>query len=578
MRRIVLVAALALTVGAVSTFTQGQAPNRQPQDVQALLQAAAKNMGAENMKTLEYKITGMIAAPGQGFDPVPARLGDPEHWPRFVVTNYTKTIDFGTMSAREQYTRTPPQLGTAFPGLDSSAAIHGNQSDPPFLHGGGFIQDPTPRQIDSFANGKVAWDMNGTTAARQWSYLNGIDAAEFRQLDILLNPFGFLHAALAPGANPKFAPGGGRGGGPARVEMMALGKYRVIGTINQNLVTDVQTWIPVPISGDMRVSRSYTRWKNFGDLKYYTDVHSHYFDNGEQDDLQYRVLDAKANVAVPANMFAVPAAVQAATRPAVTVQATKLADGVWLMGGGSHNSVAIEFRDFVTVVEAPLNDERSQAVIAEVHKTIPNKPIRYVVNTHYHWDHSGGLRGYVAEGAQIITHQENVEYYEKVLGGGSHKLMPDTLSKREEATEATMNPRFVPVSNAPFFLTDHAFGSEIAGGKVMEIYYASGGSPAYTSHSEQMLVVYLPADKILINADLYTPPAAGVQLRPFEMEGVVALGQIISQNKLNVGTHVPVHGQPGTQQQFAQILGGRVPPNSHGPLILPTPTSSSATR
>lgn len=70
--------------------------------------------------------------------------------------------------------------------------------------------------------------------------------------------------------------------------------------------------------------------------------------------------------------------------------------------GGSHHSVLVEFRDFVTVVEPPLNDDRSQAVIAEVKRLVPAKPIRYVVNSHHHWDHSGGLRSYVAEGAGII--------------------------------------------------------------------------------------------------------------------------------------------------------------------------------
>ena len=41
------------------------------------------------------------------------------------------------------------------------------------------------------------------------------------------------------------------------------------------------------------------------------------------------------------------------------------------------------------MVEAPLNEARSLAVIAEIKKVIPNKPIRYVVSTHHHWDHLG---------------------------------------------------------------------------------------------------------------------------------------------------------------------------------------------
>jgi hypothetical protein len=68
---------------------------------------------------------------------------------------------------------------------------------------------------------------------------------------------------------------------------------------------------------------------------------------------------------------------------------TQLASGVVLTGGGSHNSVTVEFKDFVTVIEGPLNQQRSLAVIAETNRTFPNKPIRYLVNTHNHFVWAG---------------------------------------------------------------------------------------------------------------------------------------------------------------------------------------------
>ena len=67
-------------------------------------------------------------------------------------------------------------------------------------------------------------------------------------------------------------------------------------------------------------------------------------------------------------MITVPEAARTATIPPVRVEAQKLADGVYYMGGGSHASVAVEFSDFITVVEAPLDEARSLAVIAEVKK------------------------------------------------------------------------------------------------------------------------------------------------------------------------------------------------------------------
>jgi glyoxylase-like metal-dependent hydrolase (beta-lactamase superfamily II) len=95
----------------------------------------------------------------------------------------------------------------------------------------------------------------------------------------------------------------------------------------------------------------------------------------------------------------VPDAVRSFSLPPVTVAVEKLAGGVYYLKGGSHHSVAVEQADHVVVVEAPLDDSRSSAVIAKVRETIPNKPIRYVVHSHHHFDHFGGLTVIAAEGA-----------------------------------------------------------------------------------------------------------------------------------------------------------------------------------
>ena len=85
------------------------------------------------------------------------------------------------------------------------------------------------------------------------------------------------------------------------------------------------------------------------------------------------------------------------------VAVERAADGVWLLGGGSHNSVLIEMRDHSILVEAPLYDGRSLAVLAEAQRLAPGKPVRYVINSHHHFDHSGGLRAAVAAGATLVV-------------------------------------------------------------------------------------------------------------------------------------------------------------------------------
>ena len=562
-------AALVVLAGTRWMPPAAQTPGGQTQDVRALLQAVSKNIGADNLNTLEYSGAGMVAAPGQGFDPIPVLIGIPESWPRFAVSNYTMTIDYTTMSSREAYTRTSPEPPKAYPALDGPAAQHGNLSDPSFRRGGGGIANPAPVQVDLRNSKNIGWDVVNNKPVRQWQYLYGIDAGEYRQLEIILTPHGFVKAALAPGANPVLVPGGG----PRRVVLNnVLGKYKVIGTLEDSYVRMVETWIPNPVVGDMRITHEYTEWKDFGAVKMWTYDHSHFVEAYQADNRQFRIANARANVKVAPETLTVPQDVAQATRPAVRVESRQLAPGVWLLGGGSHNSVLVEFRDFLTVVEAPQNDERSQAVVADVRRLVPNKPIRYVVNTHYHWDHSGGLRGLVAAGAQIVTHQRNAEYYGRGMFGRERKLMPDSLSQREELLGVFTNPQYVQIGNQGFIHDRRPLSTDIS--KVMEFFNVGTGSPPYSNHNEFFLVAYLPAEGILINADLYSPPAEGAALPSPAPEGVVALGHIIKEYNLKVTQHVPIHGQPGSHEQFLKILGTEVP-DAHGPLVAPTTTTSS---
>ena len=120
----------------------------------------------------------------------------------------------------------------------------------------------------------------------------------------------------------------------------------------------------------------------------------------------------------------VPELVRAATE---RVTAEKIADGVWFIGGGSHHSVAIEMKDHLVLVEAPLNEARTAPVIEQVKQLAPGKPITRVINTHTHFDHSGGLRAAAAEGATIITHADNAPYFERAFAVHS-KIRPDRLA------------------------------------------------------------------------------------------------------------------------------------------------------
>jgi glyoxylase-like metal-dependent hydrolase (beta-lactamase superfamily II) len=256
--------------------------------------------------------------------------------------------------------------------------------------------------------------------------------------------------------------------------------------------------------------------------------------------MEITLTNVQPNVSVPA--MTVPVEVQKATAPPVRAESQKLADGIWLIAGGTHNSVAVDFRDFVTVIEAPLNEDRSLAVLAEVNRLIANKPIRYIVNTHHHFDHSGGLRTYLAQGATVISHQANRDFLENVLfSPGVRTMMPDRFSTYYPYFVGGRRPLPIEAVNQKYVVSD--------GVRTLDLYPMQG-----LNHHGGMLIAYFPKEKILVNADLYTPPAQGAPA-PAPNANMRSLYQNIQRLRLDVLQHVPIHGQPGPMDQFAKIVG-----------------------
>jgi glyoxylase-like metal-dependent hydrolase (beta-lactamase superfamily II) len=329
------------------------------------------------------------------------------------------------------------------------------------------------------------------------------------------------------------------------VSFTAFGKFRVNGTINdQNLVELVQTRIPNPVLGDMLWETRYTEYRDFGGVKFPTVLHMHQGDvrlNPGHNTMEVRVTNAQPNI--PVAPVAVPDNVRQAKAAPVRVEPQKLADGVWLMTGGSHNSVAVEFADFITVVEAPQNEARSIAVINAVRQVIPGKPIRYVVNTHHHFDHLGGVRTYVAEGVTVVTHQANRDFYDQVVFyPAARTLEPDRLD--------TYFPLFSAQRRVDTKLVSDKY--EITDGvRTLHVYPVEG-----LAHAASMLLAFLPQERILVNADMYSPPVAG-QPAPAPNPSMIALHQNIQRLKLDVSQHVPIHGTVGTMDAFLKVVGAQ---------------------
>ena len=538
-RLVMLVAALGLSTVTASA-----------QDARAVLQASLKAMGGENLKTIQYSGAGWSSQIGQTY-------GLAEDWPHFEVAGYTRVIDYDAKWSREDYTRRQGSYPT-------------------------FGRVPMAEQhVTSILNGNYAWDMQGNMPVPFTRlYLDGVSYNVLRQLEIALTPHGALKAALAAndasaittpivGASDFGLSQFGRkvtivsftmhltdpaSRAPAR-------DYKMNVTINdQNLVELVDAWFPNPVYGDMDYEMRYTQYKDFGGVKFPQLVHVHQGDprlNPAHNYYEFKIADVKGNVGV--EKMPVPEAVRTATLAPVKVESQKLADGVWALTGGTHNSMVVEFKDFLAVVEAPNNEARSLAVIAEANRLAPNKPIKYLVNTHHHFDHAGGLRTFLSQGTTIVTHESNKEYYLGIMFYPAPRTLdPDRLAIYSPMYMISRRPAPIETvggdtrATAPYVVTD--------GVRLLEVFHVQDmayelGDPALRqgNHSNDMLMAYLPKEKILYNADLYSPPAAGAPV-PAPTAASRTLHQNIVKLRLDVAQHVPTHGRVGTNDEFVKIF------------------------
>jgi glyoxylase-like metal-dependent hydrolase (beta-lactamase superfamily II) len=465
--------------GAVSILvliTIGCSPAK---DAGSVIADAQRVMG--NPTSIQYSGAGMNAFFGQA-------LTAGQEWPRRDLTAYTRTIDYDKRASREE--------------LTFAEAVFGGQ------------------QQNTQVVGDKAWNVGANGPAPQPA------AAEERQLTIWLTPHGFLRGAAAAG-NATLVPGND---GSSTVAFTALGKYKVEGAVDaRSLVTRVATTIANPVLGDTSLVATYADYKDYGGVKFPSKI--------AVEEGGFPLWDLTTTRVTPNAPFdlPVPAAVASAASPVVRAVSTTVAPGVWLVAGGSHHSAVVEFADYIAVIEAPLNEERSLAVLAEARKLAPGKPVRYVLTTHHHFDHTGGLRTYAAEGATIVTHESNVPYFARTL------VAPATISPDAQARAQKM-PSFQGVADT-YELSD--------GVQKIQVYATSGDA-----HTNEFTLIYLPRAKVLVEADAYSPGPADAPPPPTPPANAVKLFDDVQRLKLDVQTIAPIHGRGAVPfAEFRKFVG-----------------------
>ena len=305
-----------------------------------------------------------------------------------------------------------------------------------------------------------------------------------------------------------------------------------------NLLTRYGYLYADPVTGDSEIAQNYSGYRTLGKLML-PKGRVLYNSGGVIQETEYT--DLQINTRPADSVFVGPAGFEKLSAPPATPPppaVTKIADDVYILeglNGGTHNVLFVAFNDHVLVVEAPeqiLYNNNSVQALAKIKETVPGKPIKYLVLTHHHSDHAGGFREYVAEGTTIVTTTETKSFLEKAAAAES-SLLPKLASKQ-------LNIETLENKKRVFQDDKH----------LVEVYDV-GPNP----HAKEILVVYLPKEKILFQADLLNAAPNGTFA--IAQDPTISFSEKLQQLGLNVERIYAVHGRAATPEELRTSIEKR---------------------
>jgi len=435
-----MVLRIARTICIAVLMAFGLAQGAAAQSAEAVVAASARAMGIEELNSIKLWGSGATFQVGQNNN-----ANGP--WPRTNLNDFTRWIDFTQPATRAT------AVTWAVPVTGGAAAQ------------GPFNQYAGPANL--------AWGQHLEIWTTPWGFLKGAQANSATVENVTREGTDFRVVTWSP---PQKSPAGQ--------------PYKVVGWIGpDNLVHAVETWVEAPVFGDLGVVTTFEDWRDLDGLMFPSTITQK---RAGWPTFEVQLLGVQANpvdvaeraVAPPPPNFPAPPppAPGAAPPPASEL----LAPGVWRIRG-AYNALAVEFADHVVLFEpGPQNDARAQAIIAETKRVIPNKPIRYGVISHHHFDHTGGIAAVVAEGITIVTPQVNARFLQSALSA-PRTLAPDAIPAGGKA----------PVVEG--FDGDLKVFEDAT--RRLEIHVIKG-----LPHADGLVVGYLPNERILVYADMFNLP------------------------------------------------------------------------
>jgi hypothetical protein len=210
----------------------------------------------------------------------------------------------------------------------------------------------------------------------------------------------------------------------------------------------------------------------------------------------------------------------------------ELAPGVFHVVGGSHNSLLVEMSDHLVMVDAPVSDGQSLWVVEQARQRFPGKPIKFLVLTHHHMDHAGGVRGVLAQGAVLVVGQGARDHYRRVLASPMQRN-PDMKP---------MDFSQVPILEVP---ESHVM-SDSTGRQV--IAYVMQDNP----HAKGLLMAYVPHAKLGYVTDVWTP---GVPLPEKPNAGLMSVVNTVKRAGIQPERFAGGHGSSAPYADLAKLAG-----------------------
>jgi glyoxylase-like metal-dependent hydrolase (beta-lactamase superfamily II) len=206
------------------------------------------------------------------------------------------------------------------------------------------------------------------------------------------------------------------------------------------------------------------------------------------------------------------------------VKAQKLADGVWAAQVEKGASVGwFLLGDGVVAVDSGPDTAAGQEILKQIGQTTGGKPVRALILTHSHADHSGGARVFAAAGARVICHESQA--------GPILALVTQAATDPKDplAGKASLRPLVESISERAIL---------VDGIHNVQVYFLGG------AHTKGDLVVYLASDKILFGGDIALNGRLPFMQSPdVDPDGWVRVLQALS--RVPIEKLVPGHGEIG---------------------------------